>query len=102
LELNEGISESIWAHFLLTVTHNFKVVLIDVLQVSIEVSRVLDSAESNVDSSSVVIQIKVHTVSFFCSASLLGDSKGSKAIAVLWNSKFNQRITSVRSLNWHE
>lgn len=102
LELNECVSQSIWTHFLLTMTHHFKVVLVQILQVSVKISRVLHSAESNVDSSCVIIQIKVHTISFFGPASLLGDSKGSKAIAVLWNSKFNQRIPSMRSLDWHE
>jgi len=93
LELNERVSEGIRTHFLLSVAHNFKVIRVQI--VSVELPGISDSAETHINSSGIVIQVKSHAVSFLCSASLLGYCKSGKAVAVLLDGKLDQGVAGV-------
>ena len=93
LELDVGISEGVRTHFLLPVANNFKVIRIQV--VTIKLGWVSDSAETDINPSGVVIQVKIHAVGFLCSAALLSYRKRGEAVAVLLDGKLDQGVASV-------
>ena len=99
-ELDERISERVRTHFLFAMADHLEVTGVQV--VSIKLCWISDFAETDINASGIIIQVKVHSVRFLCSASLLSHCESGETVAVFWDRKLNQGVASTRLSKLHE
>ena len=91
-ELDERISERVRTHFLFAMADHLEVTRVQV--VSIKLCWISDFAETDINTSGIIIQVKVHSIRFLSSASFLSHCESGESVAVFWDSKLNQGVAS--------